>query len=105
MAKTALGGNPATTVGELPAVGEQAPDFTLVDADLQEFSLSDLSGRKVLSIFPSIGTGVCQAGVRKFNDLPAPARKYLETIEELVGSPVEIVSVGPDREQTIFRGR
>lgn len=69
MAKTALGGNPATTVGDLPAVGEQAPDFTLVDADLQEFSLSDLSGRKVLSIFPSIGTGTCQAGVRRFNEI------------------------------------
>jgi thiol peroxidase len=69
MAKTALGGNPATTAGDLPAVGEQAPDFTLVDAELKEFSLSDLSGRKVLSIFPSIGTGTCQAGVRKFNEI------------------------------------
>jgi len=69
MAKTALGGNPAQTVGELPAVGEQAPDFTLVDTELQEFSLADLSGRKVLSIFPSIGTGVCQAGVRRFNEI------------------------------------
>lgn len=69
MATTALGESPAHTVGELPAVGDQAPDFTLVDADLKEFSLADLSGRKVLSIFPSIGTGVCQASVRKFNEL------------------------------------
>jgi len=71
MATTALGDTPAHTTGELPAVGAQAPDFTLVDADLQEFSLSDLPGRTVLSIFPSIGTGVCQASVRKFNELAA----------------------------------
>ncbi|MGZ8738785.1 MAG: thiol peroxidase [Nocardioides sp.] len=69
MATTALGGNPAHTVGELPATGDKAPDFTLVDTDLKEFRLADLPGRKVLSIFPSIGTGVCQAGVRKFNEL------------------------------------
>ena len=69
MATTALGDAPAHTVGELPAVGEKAPDFTLVDADLQEFSSKDLTGRVVLSIFPSIGTGVCQASVRKFNEL------------------------------------
>jgi thiol peroxidase len=71
MATTALGDSPAHTTGELPAVGTKAPDFTLVDADLKEFSLSDLPGRKVLSIFPSIGTGVCQAGLRKFNELAA----------------------------------
>ena len=69
MATTALGDAPAHTVGDLPAVGEKAPDFALVDADLKEFSSSDLSGRVVLSIFPSIGTGVCQAALRKFNEL------------------------------------
>jgi thiol peroxidase len=69
MATTALGDAPAHTVGDLPAVGDQAPDFTLVDADLAELSSGDLSGRTVLSVFPSIGTGVCQAALRKFNEL------------------------------------
>src|SRR3954452_8583965 len=69
MATTALGGNPAHTSGELPEIGEKAPAFSLVDADLKDFTLSDLSGRVVLSIFPSIGTGVCQASVRRFNEL------------------------------------
>jgi thioredoxin-dependent peroxiredoxin len=68
MATTALGDAPAHTVGDLPAVGEKAPEFTLVDADLQEFSSGDLTGRTVLSIFPSIGTGVCQAALRAFNE-------------------------------------
>jgi thiol peroxidase len=67
MATTALGDDPAHTTGDLPAVGAQAPDFTLVDTDLKEFSLADVPGKKVLSIFPSIGTGVCQASVREFN--------------------------------------
>jgi thiol peroxidase len=69
MATTALGDAPAQTIGELPAVGDQAPAFTLVADDLSEFSLGDLPGRAVISIFPSIGTGVCQASVRKFNEL------------------------------------
>jgi thiol peroxidase len=67
MATTALGEDIAHTTGELPSVGSPAPDFTLVADDLSEFSLSDLPGRRVISIFPSIGTGVCQASVRTFN--------------------------------------
>jgi len=41
-------------------------------------------------------------GVRRLADLPAAARKYLQTIGEIIGRPVEIVSVGPDRQQTIL---
>ncbi len=41
-------------------------------------------------------------GVRHLADLPANATGYLNRISELVGRPVEIVSVGPDRDQTIF---
>jgi len=42
------------------------------------------------------------AGVRRQADLPAAARGYLAAIGDLLGRPVAIVSVGPDREQTIF---
>jgi adenylosuccinate synthase len=41
-------------------------------------------------------------GVRKLADLPPAARAYVETIAALLAAPVEIVSVGPDREQTIL---
>ncbi len=41
-------------------------------------------------------------GVRKLADFPKAARDYLETLGELLGKPVEIISVGPDREQTIL---
>ncbi|MGQ9607193.1 MAG: adenylosuccinate synthase [Thermogutta sp.] len=39
---------------------------------------------------------------RRLTDLPTNARKYLDRLAEVVGRPVEIVSVGPDREQTMF---
>jgi adenylosuccinate synthase len=41
-------------------------------------------------------------GVRKIEDLPAGARRYLDRVAELVGRPVLVVSVGPDRAQTMF---
>ncbi len=42
-------------------------------------------------------------GVTELDDLPANARAYLARIEELAGVPVDIVSTGPDREQTIIK--
>jgi adenylosuccinate synthase len=39
---------------------------------------------------------------RKLNDLPAGARRYIDRIAELAGLKVSVVSVGPDREQTIL---
>ena len=40
---------------------------------------------------------------RNYDDLPVNTKKYIAKIEDLIGAPVNIVSVGPDREQTIFR--
>lgn len=68
MSTISLGGNPAHTSGELPAVGADAPQFTLVKGDLSTLSNSDLAGKKVvLNIFPSVDTAVCATSVRKFN--------------------------------------
>jgi len=44
-------------------------------------------------------------GKRNFNELPAALKKYIEFIENQTGIPVTIVSVGPDREETIFRNK
>lgn len=69
MANITLGGNPCTTVGELPAVGSSAPAFTLTAQDLSAASLLDYTGKTVvLNIFPSIDTGVCQKSVRAFSE-------------------------------------
>ena len=42
-------------------------------------------------------------GVTQYSDLPSNARDYLARIEELAGVPVDIISTGPDREQTIVK--
>ena len=69
MAETKLKGNPIHTSGDLPAVGADAPDCTLVGADLSDVKLGDYKDKKVvLNIFPSIDTGVCAASVRRFNE-------------------------------------
>ena len=49
------------------------------------------------------GWGVNISGIRNYEELPLNARKYLERLEELLDTPISIVSVGPDREQTIFK--
>lgn len=58
--------------------------------------------KPIYETFPGWQTDVTK--VRKLEDLPAGARKYLDRVSQLVGKPVEIVSVGPDRAQTMFTG-
>ena len=68
MATVTFKGNEVKTSGQLPAVGAQAPDFKLIGSGLNEISLADFKGKRVvLNIFPSIDTGVCATSVRKFN--------------------------------------
>jgi adenylosuccinate synthase len=43
------------------------------------------------------------AAARSWDLLPSNARRYVLRIEEVVGAPVTMVSVGPARDQTIFR--
>ncbi len=40
-------------------------------------------------------------GIRKYNDLPEAARRYIKRIEEITETPVDMISTGPDREETI----
>lgn len=68
MAQITLKGNPFNTSGNLPKVGEKAPEFSLLKNDLSNTSLEDYKGSKVvLNIFPSLDTGTCAASVRRFN--------------------------------------
>lgn len=69
MAKITLQGNEINTNGELPAVGSQAPDFKLVDGELNDRNLADYAGKKkLLNIVPSLDTPVCATSTKKFND-------------------------------------
>jgi thiol peroxidase len=70
MATTSLRGTPVHTVGDLPAVGDKAPAYTLTGSDLTEVSSDSFSGsRVVLNVFPSLDTATCAASVRRFNEL------------------------------------
>lgn len=67
MATVTLKGNSFETVGNLPKVGDKAPGFSVVKDDLSDLNLTDLSGRIVLNIFPSVDTDTCAMSVRQFN--------------------------------------
>lgn len=64
-----LKGNPITLVGPVLAVGDSAPDFTLNKNLMETSSLKDFAGKvKLISVVPSIDTGVCDAQTRRFNE-------------------------------------
>jgi len=69
MAEITLGGEKINTIGSLPEVGSDAPDFLLVSKDMREMTLASYHGQKViLNIYPSIDTGVCAASTVRFNN-------------------------------------
>ena len=103
MSQVTLGGNPIEVSGTFPSAGQQAPDFTLVGADLGDVTLAKFAGkRKVLNIVPSLDTPTCATSTRKFNeaatkldntvvvvvsgDLPFAAKRFCTTegIENVV---------------------
>ena len=43
------------------------------------------------------------SGCRRWQELPAAARRYVERVESLVGVPVDLISIGPNRDETIAR--
>lgn len=62
-------GNPMTLLGKELKVGDQAPDFNVVKKDLTPYSLKDLGNKvKLISVVPSIDTGVCDLQTLHFNE-------------------------------------
>ena len=69
MTEITLQGNKINTNAEIPEVGGQAPDFTLVDSELNNVNLSSYKGKNiVLNIIPSLDTPVCQKSTKIFNE-------------------------------------
>jgi thiol peroxidase len=61
-------GNPLTIIGNELRVGDRAPEFSVLDADLKEVHLSDFKGKiKLISVTPSLDTPVCDMQARRFN--------------------------------------
>jgi len=76
--------------------------YKLNGKDVEGFpaNLKDLEAcEAVYETLPGWETDI--SGIRKYEDLPENARKYVERIAEVTGVPLGIVSVGPNRNQTI----
>ena len=68
MLNITFGGKPLSVNGIQLQVGDKAPNFSVTKNDLSTISLNDLSGIKLISIAPSLDTGVCQKQTKKFNE-------------------------------------
>jgi thiol peroxidase len=69
MAKVTLKGNEVNTNSNIVEVGSSAPNFVLVDSELNDVNLESFSGKnKILSIVPSLDTPVCQKSTKIFNE-------------------------------------
>ncbi len=71
----------------------KATESSSLDADVLE------SCQPVYEDMP--GWNESTVGAQSYDDLPEAAQNYLKRIEEIVGVPVDIISTGPDREETI----
>lgn len=71
-ARATFKGNPITLIGPELKVGDTAPDFKLNKDLVTEVSLKDYEGKiKLISVVPSLDTGVCDAQTRRFNQAAA----------------------------------
>lgn len=69
MASITFGGNPVTLLGNEVKVGDKAPNFTVLANDLSPVTLEDSKGSvRLISVVPSLDTGVCDAQTRRFNE-------------------------------------
>lgn len=96
MATITFKGQPIETSGNLPEVGSLAPNFSLTGADLADVGLDAFAGKKkIVSIVPSLDTGICAMSAKKFNqevsdlgdtvllnvsaDLPFAAKRFCDS--------------------------
>ncbi|MBO1514217.1 thiol peroxidase [Metabacillus bambusae] len=69
MASITFKNNPVTLLGNEVKIGDSAPDFTVLANDLSPVSLADSKGKvRLISVVPSIDTGVCDTQTRRFNE-------------------------------------
>lgn len=64
-----LAGNSVTLIGPEIKVGDKAPEFEVLANDRSKVTLRDSSGKiRLISVVPSLDTGVCDAQTRRFNE-------------------------------------
>lgn len=88
MAQVTFKNNPVTLLGKEVKVGNTAPDFTVLANDLSPVALSDSKGKiRLISVVPSIDTGVCSAQTRKFNEEAAALGEQVQILTISVDLP------------------
>lgn len=86
MANVTFKNNPVTLLGKEVAVGDTAPEFTVLANNLSPVTLADSKGKvRLISVVPSIDTGVCSVQTRKFNEEASA-----------LGNDVEILTISVD---------
>ena len=86
MAHVTFKGNPMTLPGTEVKVGDKAPDFKVLANDLSEVTLADSKGKvRLISVVPSLDTGVCSTQTNKVNSEAAS-----------MGDNVEILTISND---------
>ncbi|KXH87181.1 thiol peroxidase [Sporosarcina sp. HYO08] len=86
MANVTFKNNPVTLLGKEVSVGDKAPDFTVLANDLSPVTLADSKGKiRLISVIPSIDTGVCATQTRKFNEEAAA-----------LGNDVQVLTISCD---------
>lgn len=81
MTKITFKDNPIELEGNTLNVGDTAPEFTAVATDLSEVSSSEYAGKKrLISVVPSLDTGVCSTQTKHFNDAAAEHNVTVLTI-------------------------
>lgn len=69
MASVTFKGNPVTLIGNEVKVGDKAPNFSVLANDLSAVTLDDSQGKvRIISVVPSLDTGVCDQQTRRFNE-------------------------------------
>ncbi|MGM8365842.1 thiol peroxidase [Virgibacillus sp. W0181] len=69
MVQVTFNGDPVTLVGTAIKVGDEAPDFNVLSTDLGQVTLSDFKDNvKLISVVPSVDTGVCATQTKRFNE-------------------------------------
>jgi len=106
MSNVTMKGNPVTLVGNKLSEGDKAPDFKVVDQNLQPKSLKDYAGKvKLISVTPSLDTPVCDMQARKFNEEAAKLGENVAVLNISVDLPFAIKrfcnAAGIDKVETL----
>ena len=88
MVKVTFKNDPVTLIGNEVKVGDSAPDFTVLTTDFNPVTLADSKGKiRLISVVPSIDTGVCSKQTQKFNEEASSLGKDVQVLTISVDLP------------------